>query len=253
MTHDIGQSNYISIDLEEQQSASKTIPSSSSATAYCESYLQSPVQTDSQYMCADDFLASAEEWNDDESHFHLNDSDSCDYVESSDATGDSGDITCTSSSDDNDDDDIDSNEFDNDSSTSSNSKYSLLSEEFIAATSSMQGASDAAMSHYECSLAIVSIAAKHNLSYSSLVDFLKLLAQLLPNSVIPKSQHMLMKQFVDYHASTTVYHCCGFCIKLLPSLESLCSKPQCQLAKAPNSMFLAVDIHKQLELLFLST
>lgn len=187
--------------------------------------------TESQLMCTDDFSDLGGESNNDH-EFQLSDglTDSCDDVESSSSSSDYGEVY-------------------SDSSTCSNSD-SLLSEEFIAA--SCKTTSDSAMSHYECSLAIVSIAAKHNMSYSCVVDFLKLLTQLVPNSAIPKSQHMLMKQFVDYRAGTTVYHCCGFCTKLLPSFESLCLRSQCRLAKTPNSMFIAVDINKQLQLLFSS-
>ena len=150
-------------------------------------------------------------------------SDGCDDVELSDSTS--------------------SEDFDSDNSTCSSMQ--LLSEEnFIPCL-------EAPMSQNECSLAIVSIAAKHNISYSCVTDFLRLLTQLVPNSnVIPKSHHMLMKQFVEYHASTTLYHCCGLCTQLLPSPEVQCLRSQCRNAKMSHSTFITVDINKQLELLF---
>ena len=168
-------------------------------------------------------------------------SDSCDDIELSDSCND---IESSDSSS--------SEEVDSDSSTCSmgTTSSSLLSEEPNAA--SCKETLEIAMSHFECSLAITSIAAKHNMSYSCVEDILKLLTQLAPNSAIPKSHHMLMKKFVHYHGSTTIYHCCGFCTKPLPSSESVCSRPQCRLAKSPNCMFVAVDINKQLELLFSS-
>ena len=110
----------------EQQYTSKTISPRCLATDYCESYLQlstSPaVETESQYTCADDFIASGEEWNDDENQFQLKDSDNCNYVESSDDSGG----TNYMSSDDDDDDDPDELDSDHDSSSCSYSNFSLL-------------------------------------------------------------------------------------------------------------------------------
>ena len=123
--------------------------------------------------------------------------DSCDNVELSESGSTDSDNKLTDSCDDvelSESGSAESDEVDGDSSTCCMDNYE---EEFI--TASCKACSEAAtgMSRDECSLAVISIAAKHNISYLCVADFLRLLTQLLPDhNVIPESHYMLMKQFM---------------------------------------------------------
>ena len=108
------------------------------------------------------------------------------------------------------------------------------------------------MSCHECSIAILSIANKHNMSYSSTMDVLNLFTHILPSNSAPPSYHMIMKELLNYQAYTTVHRCCGFCTRLL-STDSSCLQPECQLAKIPDSTFVEVHIANQLQVLFSGT
>lgn len=105
------------------------------------------------------------------------------------------------------------------------------------------------MSKQECSLAILAIASKHNMSYASVKDILKLFSHVLPPDSSAPSYHLLMKELIDFDEYITIHHCCGFCTRLL-SLGSRCLQAECLSAKLPDSTFIEVQVAKQLEVLF---
>ena len=110
---------------------------------------------------------------------------------------------------------------------------------------------EATISTTEFSIAMLSIFYKHSLTYSSLTDILKLLAQVLPcpNS-IPQSNYVLMNKLVDYNINVNIHYCCGFCMQLLTAGNS-CSQADCQLqSNFPKFSFVEVRLDKQLERMF---
>ena len=112
--------------------------------------------------------------------------------------------------------------------------------------------SGSSITNHDFSVALLSISHKHSLTNSSIVDVLNLFSQALPAGLpnqLPKSHHMLMKNFVNYNESIIVHRCCGYCSRLLSS-NSSCEIPECRMAHAAESSFIQVLISKQLQTLF---
>lgn len=108
------------------------------------------------------------------------------------------------------------------------------------------------ITNQDFSVALLSLSHKHSLTNSCVVDILNLFLQVLPTSLpnqLPKSYHVLMKEFVDYSRSVIVHRCCGYCSRLL-SLNSICDMPECLMANVAESSFIQVAIDKQLQTLF---
>ena len=109
--------------------------------------------------------------------------------------------------------------------------------------------SGASISKQEFSTALLSIAQKHSVSYSSITDILKIFSLTLPSpNLLPSSSFVLLNESVDYHSSTTIHRCCGFCADTL--LDSRCLKAECQLAGFRDSSFVQVSLKAQLQTLF---
>ena len=101
---------------------------------------------------------------------------------------------------------------------------------------------------HDFNVALLSIAHKHSLTNSSVVDILKLFSEVLPTSAQIQSRHMLMKHFVDHNEMITDHRCCGYCSRLLSN--SNCDTPECQAAEAPEGSFIQICIIKQLQTLY---
>ena len=78
-------------------------------------------------------------------------------------------------------------------------------------------------------LALMSLIQRHNLTYASQTDILRLLSIVLPSpSNIPSSARMLINKFASYKSDTVVRHFCGCCTCPLDSGSS-CAKQRCNL------------------------
>ena len=109
--------------------------------------------------------------------------------------------------------------------------------------------SGASISKQEFSTALLSIAQKHSVTYSCIADVLKLFSQTLPSpNLLPQSNFVLLNGYVNYHSSTIIYRCCGFCAATL--LDLSCLKAECKLAAIPDSSFVQVYLKAQLQTLF---
>ena len=93
--------------------------------------------------------------------------------------------------------------------------------------------------------AFLSLAQRHNLTYSSQGDILKLLSIVLPSpSNIPSSAHVLYKKFTNYKDDTVLQHFCDNCTCPLEPASS-CKQQEC--AKASRGVFVRIPLSMQLK------
>ena len=81
---------------------------------------------------------------------------------------------------------------------------------------------------------------------------LDLLSQILPpDSNLPTSHHLLLKQYISFQDQTTIHKCCGYCTRLLPGVDNpKCSNIDCQSPSTSLSSFIEISLDKQLTTLF---
>lgn len=94
--------------------------------------------------------------------------------------------------------------------------------------------------------AFMSLVQRHNLTYSSQSDILKLLSIVLPspNNVL-SSAHVLTNKFVSYKEDTVIHHFCGNCTSPLQPGTS-CERQQCIGAQGPHGIFVRIPLSLQL-------
>lgn len=93
--------------------------------------------------------------------------------------------------------------------------------------------------------AFLSLVQRHNLTYSSQGDILKLLSIVLPSpSNIPSSVHVLYKSFSNYAEDTVLRHFCDNCTCYLEAGSS-CEQEEC--AKASQGVFVRIPLSMQLK------
>lgn len=96
-------------------------------------------------------------------------------------------------------------------------------------------------------LAFMSLIQRHNLTYASQTDILRLLSIVLPSpSNIPSSARMLTNKFVGYKSDTVIRHFCGCCTCPLDSGSS-CTKQRCIQAQQQHAVFVQVPLSMQLK------
>ena len=97
------------------------------------------------------------------------------------------------------------------------------------------------------STVFLSLAQRHNLTYASQSDLLKMLSLLLPSpSTISSSSHMLLSKYVSLKVDTIVQHYCGSCSTPIESGYS-CGQPQCTRAQLPRGIFIRIPLTMQLK------
>ena len=106
---------------------------------------------------------------------------------------------------------------------------------------------DSQVSSDEFSAAFMSLAQRHNLTYSSLTDILKLLLIVLPApSNVPSSATTLMNKFANFKKETMIQHFCSCCTEpLMPG--SMCTKSGCTGELEQHSVFVQIPLHMQLK------
>ena len=104
---------------------------------------------------------------------------------------------------------------------------------------------ESAVKSEDFNTAFLSLVQRHNLTYSSQGDILKLLSIVLPSpSNIPSSAHVLYKKFTNYKDDTVVQHFCDNCTCLLEPGSS-CKQQKC--AKASCGVFVRIPLSMQLK------
>lgn len=98
-----------------------------------------------------------------------------------------------------------------------------------------------------------SIASRHNLSYSALVDILRSYNFIVGQRVIPDTKYLVMKKIFATESDEINYHVfCHNCTKYLGTCSNIQKDLTCQCGiqvdpLAPQSYFLELDISKQME------
>lgn len=101
-------------------------------------------------------------------------------------------------------------------------------------------------------VALLSIMLKHNMTYSCVLDQLKLLSCSLPSpNAVPPTLFKLMNKFVQYNKCIEIHTCCSYCTRSLSVSEgSSCEQAECISAGSLKSTFIEVSLEKQLQILF---
>ncbi len=103
---------------------------------------------------------------------------------------------------------------------------------------------EARVSSHQLDVAFMALSQRHNLTYASQTDLLKLLSILLPTLSNVSSAQTLIRKFVNFRKETVVQHFCGGCNeKLLPG--SNCSKATCM--RAMHSVMVWIPLAMQLK------
>ena len=99
----------------------------------------------------------------------------------------------------------------------------------------------------EFNVAFMSVLQRHNLTYASQTDILKLLSIVLPApSHVPSSAQTLTSKFVNYKNEVIVQHFCGSCCGPLQSSVP-CLKPECVEAHQQRTVFVRIPLSVQLQ------
>ncbi len=98
--------------------------------------------------------------------------------------------------------------------------------------------------HFQVSF--MSLAQRHNLTYSSQNDILKLMNALLPTPNTVPSFHTLRASLVDFKRETVVHHYCGNCMDVLTQ-GNQCPKEGCMRAMEAGATFVEIPLADQLK------
>lgn len=92
----------------------------------------------------------------------------------------------------------------------------------------------------------LSLAQRHNFTYASQNDILKLFSILLPPPArVPSSAYVLNRQLANFEKDTVVKQFCGSCSRPLEPATS-CTQPKCIQAQLPRAVFVQVPLSMQL-------
>ena len=83
---------------------------------------------------------------------------------------------------------------------------------------------------------------RHNLTYACQNDILKLMSMTHPTpNTVPRSSHLLLKQFVNLKDECSIQHFCGTCLSHTPCTNASCSSSE------PDAIFIRVPLVQQLK------
>ena len=143
-----------------------------------------------------------------------------------------------------------------DSDESEQISYSLsdIDSEDPFQSTSIQGASGSGVPLYPDSCitedgfntVFLSLVQRHNLTYASQSDILKLFSILLPSPSKVPSSHVLISKFVNFKEDTIVQHFCGSCAQPIES-GTTCDQQHCIRAQLPHAVFVRIPLHMQLK------
>ena len=97
-------------------------------------------------------------------------------------------------------------------------------------------------------VAFMSFVQRHNLTYASQSDLLKLFSIVLPSpSMVPSSSHVLISKFVNYKKDSVTQHYCGSCLSVLQA-GTPCGNSQCSnQGRIQGAVFVRVSLTMQLK------
>ncbi len=103
------------------------------------------------------------------------------------------------------------------------------------------------VSVYDFNVAFMMVAQRHNLTYASQSDLLKLTSMIIPvPNLVPSSSSVLRSKFVKYKEDTIVHHYCGHCtVPLMPGQK--CAKQECIDTMEPTSTFVELPLDLQIK------
>ena len=104
------------------------------------------------------------------------------------------------------------------------------------------------ISSSDFNIAFMSLVHRHNLTYSSQTDILRLLSMVLPTpNTTPSSASALLSKFADFKTEAVVQKFCDCCTSLLDADSSSCVKPSCVSVRAQHAVFVRVPLAMQLK------
>ena len=102
------------------------------------------------------------------------------------------------------------------------------------------------ISSSDFNVTFLSLAQRHNLTYSSRTDILQLFSIVLPTPhVVPSSSNMLINKFANFRTETTVQHFCGSCTQPL-SRGASCTSRGCLGSREQCAVFVRIPIATQI-------
>jgi hypothetical protein len=105
---------------------------------------------------------------------------------------------------------------------------------------------DSCISSSAFNVAFLSLVQRHNLTYSSHSDILRLVSIVLPApNAVPSSSNALIKEFSNFGTETSVQRFCGCCTSLL-SPGSFCTGQVCLRSREQSAVFVRVPLTAQI-------
>ena len=102
------------------------------------------------------------------------------------------------------------------------------------------------ISSVDFNIAFMSLVQRHNLTYSSQTDILRLVSMVLPTpNTAPSSSTLLISKFTSFKREAIVQHYCGSCTYPI-NTGSSCTRPLCSRVQEPHAVFIRIPVTAQL-------
>ena len=102
------------------------------------------------------------------------------------------------------------------------------------------------ISSVDFNIAFMSLVQRHNLTYSSQTDILRLVSMVLPTpNTVPSSSGVLITKFANFNREAIVQHYCGSCTSIIDTGSS-CTRPLCSRVQERHAVFIRIPLTAQL-------
>ena len=92
----------------------------------------------------------------------------------------------------------------------------------------------------------MSLVQRHNLTYNSQSDLLRLFSIVLPPpNMVPSSSHVLVGKFIKYERDATTSYYCGSCLSMMQN--TTCVNSRCSNKGAQRAVFVRISLAMQLK------
>ena len=99
----------------------------------------------------------------------------------------------------------------------------------------------------EFEVAFMSLVQRHNLTYASQSDLLRLFSIVLPPpNMVPSSSHVLVGKFINYEKDVVTSYYCGSCLSVMQK-DTACVNSQCSNKGAQRAVFVRISLAMQLK------
>ena len=96
-------------------------------------------------------------------------------------------------------------------------------------------------------IAFMSLVQRHNLTYASQSDLLRLFSIVLPPpNMVPSSSHVLVGKFINYEKDAITSYYCGSCLSVMQN-STPCVNSQCSNKGAQRAVFVRISLTMQLK------